>query len=57
MLPIQVSAQDIENAKVTLVFVAAGVMVFWRYLLRILLAGIAVVVGAGAVVLLHGLHG
>ena len=57
MLPVQGSAQDIDNARVVLVLAAAGVMVFWRYLFRILLAVIAVVVGVGALALLHGLHG
>jgi hypothetical protein len=57
VLPVQGSAQDVENARVAFVLAAAGIMVFWRYLLRILLAAVAVAVGVGAVVLLHGLHG
>jgi hypothetical protein len=57
VLPVQGSAQDIDNARVVLALVAAGVMVFWRYLFRIFLAAIAVVVGVGAFALLHGLHG
>ena len=57
MLPVQGSAQDIDNARVVLVLVAAGIMVFWRYMFRIFLAAVAVVVAVGAFALLHGLHG
>jgi hypothetical protein len=57
MLPVDGSAQDIDNARVVLALAAAGVMVFWRYLFRIFFAAIAVVVGVGAFALLHGLHG
>lgn len=56
MLPSQVSPQDIENAKVALVFIVAGIMIFWRYLLRIVVAMIVVAVGVGAFVLLQGMH-
>jgi len=57
MLPVQGSAQDVDNARVVLVLVAAGIIVFWRYLFRIFLAAVAVVVAVGAFALLHGLHG
>ncbi len=50
------SAQDVDNARVIVVLVAAGIMIFWRYLLRIVLAIIAVAVGVGAVVLLASVH-
>jgi hypothetical protein len=56
MLPIQGSAQTVENARVALALIAAGVILLWRYLLRILLAIIAVAVVVGAIVLLQGMH-
>jgi hypothetical protein len=56
MVPVQTSAQDIDNARVALVFIAAGIMIFWRYLLRIVLAMVAVAVGVGAVVILQSMH-
>jgi hypothetical protein len=56
MLPVQGSAQDIDNARVVLALVAAGALVFWRYLFRILIAAVAVVIAAGAFAVLHGLH-
>ena len=56
MVPSQVSAQDIDNARVIVVLMAAGIMIFWRFLLRIVLAMIAVAVGVGAVVILQGIH-
>jgi hypothetical protein len=56
MLPGQLPAQDVENARVILVLLAAGIIIFWRYLLRIVLAIIAVAVGVGAVVILQSMH-
>ena len=56
MLPVQGSAQDVENARVALVFALAGIMMFWRFLLRIALAAVAVAIVVGASVLLQGMH-
>lgn len=56
MVPIQGSAQDVDNARVALVLIVAGVIFFGRAMLRIALAAIAVAVVVGAVVLLHGMH-
>jgi MFS superfamily sulfate permease-like transporter len=56
MLPSAGSAQDIENARVVVALVAAGILIFWRYLLRIVLAIIAIAVGVGAVVLIQSVH-
>ncbi len=50
------TAQDIENARVALLLLAVGIAVFWRAVLRVLLAIIVVAVGAGAFVLLQGMH-
>jgi hypothetical protein len=56
MLPVQGSAQAVENARVVLALIAAGVILLWRYLLRILIAIIAVAVVVGATVLLQSMH-
>jgi hypothetical protein len=53
----QAAAQQIESAKDAIVFVAIAVVAFWRFILRLILALIAiaivVLIGAGAVVLLQ----
>jgi hypothetical protein len=56
MVPIQGSAQDVDNARIALVLVVAGVIFFGRALLRVALAALAVAVGIGALVLLQGMH-
>jgi hypothetical protein len=56
VLPVQGSAQDAENAKVALVLVVAGIMTFWRFLLRITVAVLVVAVIVGAFVLLQSMR-
>ena len=56
MLAIQASAQDVDNARVALAFIVVGVLLFGRFLLRVLLVALAVAVGVGALVLLQGMH-
>jgi len=56
MVPIQGSAHDVDNARVALVLIVAGVIFFGRAMLRVALAAIAVAVVVGAVVLLHGMR-
>ena len=56
VLPVQGSSQDVENARVAPVLAMAGIAMFWRFLLRIVLAVVAVAVVVGAVVLLKGMH-
>ncbi len=60
MFATQGTAQEVENARVALALIAVGIVVFWRVVLRVLLAIIAiavvVTVGAGALVLLQGMH-
>lgn len=60
MFATQGTVQQVENARVALALIAVGVVVFWRTVLRVLLAIIAiavvVTVGAGALVLLQGVH-
>jgi hypothetical protein len=56
MFVTQATAQDVENARVALVLLAFGVLVFWRVAVRILLAVVLVALVAGALVLLQGSH-
>jgi hypothetical protein len=57
MLSFQPSAQDVESARVALVFIMAGVAIFWRLVLRVLLAIIVLAAVVGVVVLVQGMHG
>ena len=54
------TVQEVENARAALVLIAMGIVVFWRVVVRVLLAIIAVAVvvtiGAGVLVLLQGVH-
>jgi hypothetical protein len=56
----QSTAQDIENAKAALVLTTIAIAVFWRTVLRmvvaIIAAGIIVLVGFGAFVILQAMH-
>jgi hypothetical protein len=56
MPPSQVSAQDIETARAAIVLVIAGIMIFWRFALRLMLAIGVVAVGLGLLVLLQNMH-
>ena len=56
VLPVQGSAQDIENARMALVLIMMGILIFWRVLLRVLLAIDVVAAGVGALVLLQSVH-
>jgi hypothetical protein len=60
MFATQGTAQEVENARTALVLIAVGTVIFWRVILRVLLAIIAiavvVTVGVGALVLLQGMH-
>jgi hypothetical protein len=57
MHPSQVSAQDMESARAVVVLIIAGVIVFWRFALRAMVAIMAVTVGLGLFVLMHDIHG
>ena len=57
MPPSQVSVQDIETARAAVVLVVAGIVVFWRFALRLMLAIGVVAVGLGLLVLLQSMHG
>jgi hypothetical protein len=56
MLPSQGSAQDIENARAALLLIAVGVAIFWREVLRVLLALVAMAVCIGAFMLLQNVR-
>jgi hypothetical protein len=56
MFGAQGTAQEVENARVALMLIAVIIVVFWRVVIRVLLAIIVVAVGAGALVLLQGIH-
>jgi uncharacterized membrane protein YgcG len=56
MLVTHATVQHIENARAALLLIAAVVTVFWRIALRVILAIVIVAVGAGALVLLSGMH-
>jgi hypothetical protein len=53
----QSAAQEVESTKVVIVLAAIAIVAFWRVLLRLLLAliaiGLVVLLGAGAVVMLQ----
>ena len=56
MFVTQAAAHDVEHIRVALVFLALGIVFFWRIALRILIAIILVAIGAGVLVLLQGMH-
>lgn len=51
------SAQDVESARAVILVIAAIAAIFWKELLRVLIALIVIAVGVGAFMLLQGLHG
>jgi uncharacterized membrane protein len=54
------TSQDIENAKAALVLTAIVIAVFWRTVLRMVIAtiaaGVIVLVGFGVLVILQAIH-
>jgi uncharacterized membrane protein len=56
----QATPQDIENAKAALVLTAIVIAVFWRTVLRMVIAtiaaGVIVLVAFGAFVILQAMH-
>lgn len=53
MLVTHATGQELDNARVALMLLAVGIVVFWRIALRVLLAAAIVAAGIGAVVLLQ----
>lgn len=56
MPPSQVPVQDIESARVAVVFIIAGLMVFWRFFLRVMIAIVVAAAAVGLFVLLQSMH-
>ena len=56
MLLGQVSIQDVESARAAIVLVIAGIMIFRRFVLRLMLAIIVVAVGLGLLVILQAIY-
>jgi hypothetical protein len=57
MVASQGSAQDIESTRAAILVIAVIVAIFWKEVLRVLLALIVIAVGVGAFMLLQGMHG
>jgi|KBSMisStaDraftv2_1062788.scaffolds.fasta_scaffold2303347_1 hypothetical protein len=56
MLPTHGSAQEIENARVALVLIVTSIVIFWRVLVRVLVAIVVIAVCVGVFVLLQSVH-
>jgi len=50
------TALQLEHVRTVLLLAAIGIVVFWRVMLRVLIAAIVVAAGAGAFLLLQALH-
>jgi len=50
------SAPDAESIRATVIIIGISVLIFWRYLLRVLIALVVIAVGAGAVMLVQNIH-
>jgi hypothetical protein len=57
MLPSQGSAHDIESARAVILVIAVAAAIFWKELLRVLLALIVIAVGVGVFMLMQSMHG
>jgi hypothetical protein len=51
------SAPDAESVRAAIIIIAVSAAIFWKQLLRALLALIVIAVGVGVFMLLHGLDG
>jgi hypothetical protein len=51
------SAPDVESVRAAIVIIAVCIAVFWKELLRLLLALIVIALGVGVFMLLHSMHG
>jgi multisubunit Na+/H+ antiporter MnhC subunit len=49
-------AQDVESARAVVLIVAAVAAIFWKELLRMLIALIVIAVGIGLFMLMQGVH-
>jgi hypothetical protein len=51
------SPPDVESVRAAILIIAVSVAIFWKQVIRVLLALIVIAVGVGAFMLLQGLHG
>jgi hypothetical protein len=56
MFVTQATGQEVDNARIALVLLAVGIVVFWRIALRVLLIAVIVAVGIGAFALFQVVH-
>ncbi|GEM_PF-3637288 len=56
MLPVPGSAQDPDPILVLLMALALGLILWWRVILVIMAAGLIMMLGLGAVALVHDIH-
>jgi hypothetical protein len=56
MFVTQATGQEVDNARIALVLLAVGIVVFWRIALRVLLIAVIVAVGIGAFALFQAVH-
>jgi hypothetical protein len=57
MVASQGSAQDIESTRAAILVIAVIVAIFWKEVLRVLLALVVIAGIVGAFMLLRGMHG
>ena len=57
MVPSQGSAPDIESVRAVILALAVVAAIFWKEVLRVLVALIVIAVGVGVFALLQGTHG
>lgn len=57
MVASQGSAQDIESARAVILVIAVIVAIFWKEVLRVLVALLVIAVAIGAFMLVRGMHG
>ena len=51
------SAPDVESVRAVIIILAAIVAIFWKHVIRLMLALIVVAIGVGAYLLLQSIHG
>jgi hypothetical protein len=56
MIVTHATGHELGNAGIALVFLAMGIVMFWRIVLRVLLAAVIVAVGIGVFVLFQAMH-
>jgi hypothetical protein len=57
MVPSQGSGPDLESVRAVILVIAVGAAIFWREVLRMLLALLALAIVVGVFMLMGGMHG